>query len=230
MTPNEEPDADTGDARTGDAGSAVKGSEGLPSVTPRRRDWLEIVAVVLLSAVAVITAWCGFQSSQWGGEMSIAFSEASSARVQASDAASAGRDQRQIDLTVFAAWLTATDSGDTELAAFIEQRFPPTLAAAFGAWDKQTKTPFALPEYVVPDEEKAAELNAKADAAYERALADNQRGDSYTLLTVLFALVLFLAAVAGREGPPWAQRTLLGMALLLTIVGVVVMLTFPVDF
>ncbi|TDN88657.1 hypothetical protein [Microbacterium sp. BK668] len=194
-----------------------------------RRDWLEIVAVVLLSAIAVITAWCGFQSSKWGGEMSISFSQASAARVKASDAASAGRDQRQIDLTVFATWLTAVDSGDTELAAFVEQRFPPTLAAAFEAWDRKTLTPFALPEYVIPKDQEAAELSAQADAAYDRALADNQRGDNYTLLTVLFALVLFLAAIASRDGPRWARWTLLGLAMALAVTGLVLMLTFPVD-
>jgi len=193
-----------------------------------RRLWLDIIAVVVLSAVAVVTAWCGFQSSKWGGEMSIAFSQASAARVQASDAASAVRDQRQIDLTVFAEWLSADYAGDAELAAFIQQRFPPSLAAAFDAWDKSTATPFALPEYVVAGEEQVVELNAKADAAYQRALDNNQRGDNYTLLTVLFALALFLSAVAQRAGPDWSRRALLIVALAITTLGLVIMLTFPI--
>jgi hypothetical protein len=198
--------------------------------TPARthRPWLDILAVVVLSAVAVVTAWCGFQSSKWGGEMSIAFSQASAARVQASDAASAVRDQRQIDLTVFAEWLSADYAGNTELAAFIEQRFPPSLAAAFAAWDKSTGTPFALPEYVVAGEEQVVELNAKADAAYQRALDNNQRGDNYTLLTVLFALALFLSAVAQRAGPDWSRRALLIVAIVITALGLAIMLTFPI--
>ena len=28
----------------------------------------ELVAVILLSLVAVLTAWCGFQSTKWGGD------------------------------------------------------------------------------------------------------------------------------------------------------------------
>ena len=43
----------------------------------------ETVVLVVLSITAVLTAWCGFESSQWSGEMSIAFSEASSARIEA---------------------------------------------------------------------------------------------------------------------------------------------------
>ena len=198
-----------------------------PSARPRR-PWLDVLAVVILSAVAVVTAWCGFQSSKWGGEMSIAFSQAGAARVQASDAASAVRDQRQIDLTVFAEWLTADDAGNAELAGFIEERFPPSLATAFEAWDQTTGTPFALPEYVVAGQDKVVELNAKADAAYDRALENNQRGDNYTLLTVLFALVLFLSALTQRDGPTWSRRTLVIVALTLTAVGLIIMLTFPI--
>ena len=193
-----------------------------------RRPWLDVLAVVILSAVAVVTAWCGFQSSKWGGEMSIAFSQAGAARVQASDAASAVRDQRQIDLTVFAEWLTADDAGNAQLAGFIEERFPPSLAAAFEAWDQKTGTPFALPEYVVAGQDKVDALTAKADAAYDRALENNQRGDNYTLLTVLFALVLFLSALTQRDGPTWSRRALVIVALTLTAVGLIIMLTFPI--
>ena len=59
-----------------------------------RKRVIDAIAVFVLSAVAVLTAWCGFQSSKWGGEMSIAFSEASSARVQSIDFASQSRDAR----------------------------------------------------------------------------------------------------------------------------------------
>jgi uncharacterized membrane protein YkgB len=34
-------------------------------------EWRELVAVVLLSMTAVLTAWSGFQASKWGGEMAI---------------------------------------------------------------------------------------------------------------------------------------------------------------
>ena len=46
-------------------------------------DWLELVAVLLLSITAIMTAWAGFQSSKWGGAMSISFAQASTARIEA---------------------------------------------------------------------------------------------------------------------------------------------------
>jgi len=192
------------------------------------KEWHELTAVILLSIVAVLTAWCGFESSKWGGEMSIAFSQASSNRVRASDAASASRDAFQLDATVFAQWLVAERAGDTEFSAYLETLFSPALQTAFDAWDHKTKTPFGLPEYVPAGTDVAKEFTEKADAAYATALVNNQRGDNYSLLTVMFALVLFLAAMSQRKAPEWAQRTLLIVATVVAVAGVVILATFPI--
>jgi hypothetical protein len=44
----------------------------------------DLAVTVVLSITAILTAWTAFQSSKWGGAMSIAFSQASSARIEAS--------------------------------------------------------------------------------------------------------------------------------------------------
>lgn len=197
----------------------------------RRTRLLDIVAVFLLSITAVVTAWCGFQSSKWGGEMSIAFSQASSARVQSTAAEGEARDARQYDLTIWSQWVLAEQAGDDELREYIEQRFTPEFAVAFDAWDEEGRTargPFAVEEYVPPGTEEAAELSARADAKFAEALENNQRGDNYTILTVLFALVLFFTAMSQRGIVHWARTTLLSLAVVLAVVGWVILLTFPV--
>ena len=60
------------------------------------------------------------------------------------------------------------------------------------------------------------------------ALDFNEKGDNYSLMTVMFALVLFLAAIAQRGISPLATRIILGLAGGLALVGLVVLLTFPV--
>jgi hypothetical protein len=197
----------------------------------RRVDVADILGVLLLSITAVLTAWCGFESSKWGGEMSIAFSQASSARVTATDLASQARDQRAIDLVVYAQWIEATGAGQTELADYVEARFPPVLEDAFEAWEADgmvEPSPFARPEYVPPGTVEAEAKTAEAEAAYERALVNNQRGDNYSLLTVLFALVLFLTAMSQRKIVPWAARVFLGLGIVVAVVGIVILTTFPV--
>ncbi|GAA1510114.1 hypothetical protein BJ978_001194 [Agromyces terreus] len=192
---------------------------------------VDAVAVFLLSTVAVLTAWCGFQSSKWGGEMSIAFSQASSARVQATNFASEARDARGSDQSIWVQWVLATAQSDAELASYIEERFSPEFRVAFDEWDaggREAQGPFVLESYVPPGTEEAADYNARADAKFQAALDNNQRGDNYSILTVLFALVLFLTAMSQRELQPWVVRTLLGLAIVATVAGLVILLTYPV--
>jgi hypothetical protein len=191
----------------------------------------DIVGVFLLSITAVLTAWCGFESSKWGGEMSIAFSEASGARIQAASAEGEARSARSFDLTIYSAYVEARGSGEEELAEYIRARFTPEFEVAYVEWvadGEIERAPFAREEYVPEGTREAEELNARADAKFAEALESNQRGDNYSLLTVLFALVLFLTAMSQRDIVPWVARTLLGLAVVVAIIGASVLATFPV--
>ncbi|WP_448006605.1 hypothetical protein [Agromyces bauzanensis] len=197
-----------------------------------RWHWLtEILGVFLLSVVAVLTAWCGFQASKWGGEMSIAFSQASSARIQAAGADGAARSARAFDLTIYAAYVEAVGTGNEQLADYIQDRFTPEFGVAYDAWVADgmiENAPFAREEYVPEGTVEAEELNARADEKFADALENNQRGDNYSLLTVLFALVLFLTAMSQRQLAPWVARTMLGLAIVVAVVGAVILATFPI--
>jgi hypothetical protein len=198
----------------------------------RRERIVEIVTVLVLSITAVLTAWCGFQASKWGGEMSVAFSQASAARIEAAAASDRAQSTTQYDLAVYIEWVRAENSGDAKLAAFVQDRFSPQLRTAFDAWDAGGRThagPFAMAEYVPPGAQEAKALNARADSKSAYAIVANQRGDNYSLLTVLFALVLFLTAMSQRELKAWMRDTFLGLALVAGATAVVVMLTFPID-
>ncbi len=202
-----------------------------PAVDVRKRERHELVAVLLLSLVAVLTAWCGFESSKWGGDSGVAFSEASAARIEAANFESEARDARMLDVAVYTQWVLAEAENNSALASFIEERFSPEFAVAFDAWedgDRTERGPFALPEYVPPGSEAAVTALERSDAAFAQALDFNEKGDNYSLMTVLFALVLFLAAIAQRGISLVASRIILGVAGTLAAVGVVVLLTFPI--
>ena len=193
----------------------------------------ELVAVILLALVAVLTAWCGFQSTKWGGDSSVAFSEASAARIEASDYESEARDARMVDITVYTQWVIAGADDDLTLADYIQERFSPELAVAFEAWQAdgmQERGPFAMEEYVAPGTEQAAETTKRANDLQATALDFNDKGDAYSLMTVLFALVLFLSAIAQRGISLVASRIVLGLAGAIALVGLIVLFTFPVRF
>ncbi|MGF2948401.1 hypothetical protein [Microbacterium alcoholitolerans] len=191
----------------------------------------DVVTVFVLSIIAVLTAWCGFEASKWGGEMSIAFSQASSARIQAAAADGEARDARQYDLTIYTQWVLAETDGREELVAFIEERFTPEFKTAFDAWEaggRSERGPMVMTEYVPPGTREAEELTALADAKFDEALVNNQRGDDYSLLTVLFALVLFLTAMSQRDVARSIRLSLLALAVVVGLAGFIVLLTFPV--
>lgn len=182
-----------------------------------RTDWRELVAVVLLSVTAIATAWTGFQASKWGGAMSISFSQASSARIEASRQQTVANRMQTIQVGLYAQWLQAYSAEDDRLADFLEARFPPPLDVAFPAWldTKPLKnpdapgSPFEMDEYQLEPLDLAAGADARADAKFAEALRDNQRGDNYTVLTIAFATVLFFAALSGRMRAVRAQWFLL---------------------
>ena len=191
----------------------------------------DVIAVFVLSVTAILTAWCGFEASKWSGEMSIEFSQASAARIRSSDFASEARDARSIDLAVYAQWIDARATGDASLASYVEARFTPRFQIAFDAWQKNgedLKSPFAEPSYVPNGTLQAKTESTTADRLFASALHSNQRGDNYSLLTVLFALVLFFSAMSSRDKFPVAGWVLLGLAVLIVIAGGIILASYPI--
>jgi len=195
---------------------------------------MEFIAVIVLSVTTILTAWSAFQASKWGGAMSIAFSQASSARIEASRLDETGNVRISNQIGLWTQWVGADAAGETQLADFLVARFPEPLATAHRDWlgahsatAGAPDSPFDMPSYVIPEKRAAAAADARADERFRTALANNQRSDNYTLLTVLFAAVLFFTAMSGRVSARRAQWVLLGTGLVLGAVGLVFLAAFP---
>jgi hypothetical protein len=195
---------------------------------------LELVTVLVLAATTILTAWSAFQASKWGGAMSIAFSEASSARIEAARSDAAGNARLSNHIGLWTQWVAAEGAGEAELGEFIVERFPEPLAtahqdwlAAGGASEGAPDSPFAMASYVLPERLDAAAADERASDRFAEDLRNNQRSDNYTILTVLFAAVLFFMAMAGRVRARRSQWILLGTGLVLGAVGVLLLTTFP---
>ena len=234
--PTEEGDTSAADVPHDSTAEAPDGAGGSTEAAPEKRPpghVRETVVIIVLSVTAVLTAWCGFESSKWSGEMSIAFSQASSARIEAARQDGIANAARQADLTIWGVYVQARAQGDAALATYVERRFTPHFQVAYRAWIAQrepTTGPFKMKEYVPPGTTEAAAADQRADTRFADALKFNQRSDNYTILTVLFALVLFFTAASTRLGRPRAQWILLGMAIAFLLVAMVILATFPIDF
>jgi hypothetical protein len=198
-------------------------------------DWREIVTVVLLSVTAIVTAWTGFEASKWGGAMSIAFSQASSARIEAARFEATANRKLNVQVGLFTQWLQAYQADDSELTTFLERRFPEPLATTFPEWlasrplknPDAPATPFDMDEYVIPETTLAIEADARADEKFQEALRNNQRGDNYTVLLIAFATVLFFGALAGRMKTSRSQWTMLAIGCIGFVICAAVLISFP---
>ena len=179
------------------------------ALAPRSRHadrLIEVAAVILLGAGTFLAAWSGYQSSLWNGIQSDDYVRGSGWRVEATRASTLAGQDRLYDSQVLSQWLNAYAAGDTRLATIYERRFRDEFRVAFDAWLQTDPLnnpdapagPLFMPEYVSAsaqladaDEAKAADLIAEGEDA-------NETSDHYVLFTVIFATVLFLAAIAER--------------------------------
>ena len=106
-----------------------------------------------------------------------------------------------------------------KLAGFLRDSFPEPLATATSDWlderavDAQAapQTPFDMPNCVLDNAVQAEEKQAQAEQLSAQALTSNRNSDSYTVLTILFATVLFFAAVSNRVRKSLSSWTLIGI-------------------
>jgi hypothetical protein len=84
-----------------------------------------------------------------------------------------------------------------------------------------------MPSYKLTEAGEAAAADARADAKFRVALRNNQRGDNYTILTVLFAVVLFFSALTTRIRSRQACWAMLALAFGFFVAGAVLLATLP---
>jgi hypothetical protein len=208
-----------------------------PAAAPPRKEWLEVVATVLLALAAVATAWSSYQATRWNGEQAKASSRANATRIEASRAQGLAEGQTQVDIAMFFEWINATDAGDDELATFYTDRFRPEFVPAFEAWlatepltdPTAPPTPFAMDEYRLEAADDADRLDAEAERLAAEARENLQRSANYVLGVVLFAVALFFGGMSAKlrgEGP---RRALLAVGCVVFIGAAIWIATFPVS-
>lgn len=189
---------------------------------------MEIAISIILSCASLLTAWNGYQASQWGVTQGRNNNQAIGLRVKATQATALGTQLQQVDLSSYIAWLQAFSSNDLALADFIRDRFRPDFKVAFEAWmasnpltnPNAAPTPFALPSYVVPQFVEADALEAQAGEAAERAIDASENSRSYVIATLFVAAALFFAGISRSFSIRAVRAVLVVASLLLLLYGI----------
>jgi hypothetical protein len=196
---------------------------------------ITVAEALLLAVVAVLTAWSGYAAAKWGTESSLTLAQASAARTEASRADLAALETRNFDASTFDAWFTAYTAGNATAMDIAEQRFRPEFRVAFDAWlatDPASDAdappgPTYMDEYRQPELERAAELDARADARYQEGAEAGTTGDDYVRTTIFLAAVLFLGGISGHFRLRGARYVLVGVGLAILAYSVTRLVELP---
>ena len=182
-----------------------------------RRDWVEIVATVLLALAAVATAWSSYQAARWNGEQAKTSSAVNKARIEAARASDLANAQTEVDVATFSSWVDAYARKESVLADFYFKRFRKEFKPAVNAWlatrplrnPTAPLTPFAMPEYRLAATAEAEGLDRRAEELAAQARRNIQRSTNYVLGVVLFAVALFFAGMSTKLKSVGPRRALL---------------------
>jgi hypothetical protein len=225
-----------GDGAPDDEGSSSIGGE-VDRAFAAVHDKIELISVILIALTAVFTAWSAFESSKWGGVMSIDFSSAAAARTESVRASNDANRQITIDVGLFTTYADALAADEDELADFYRERFPDRLAVAVDAWlatdpldaPGAPSSPFEMDEYQIDSADRAATLADEADEHSADARRANQRGDNYTITSVFFATAILFAALSSKIRSPRLGVGLLVLAAVIFVATAFVIVSFPVE-
>jgi hypothetical protein len=201
----------------------------------RRAEWLEVLEAVALAAVAVLTAWSGYQAARWDAKSGEEYAIASATTVRGQEQQTLAGQDHLYDIVTFDSWLEAHHRKDALLTEAFEKRFRPEFAAAYAAWLKTDPFndprappgPSFMPEYRSARVVKARELAAEAKTHFEQGVATRQTGDEYVRITVVLATVLLLTALAQRFKIHRVRVGLVAIAFVLLAFAMYLISSFP---
>jgi hypothetical protein len=138
---------------------------------------------------------------------------------------------------LFTNWLNAYAAGNAPLESFYRQRFRPEFKQAFENWlatkPKQNPnaptSPFAMPEYQLAMNDKAALLETMAVKATADAAAANEQSDKYVFQTVILASMLFFTGISQQVRWLTGRALLLCAALLMLLFSISKLLSYPIE-
>jgi len=184
---------------------AHKMAEHHPHETTREQ-FLEIVEALMLSVVAVVTAWCGFQAAKWDGRQAYLYGTSGRLGVEAAQKATEGGQQRLLDVVTFNTWIRLREEKNHEIARLYEERFSPEYKVAFDAWLKTDPFnnpgapagPGHMPEYHNSLLAQSAQLSRQSSDTFAEGARAREIAEVYVQRSVMLATVLFLTALAQR--------------------------------
>jgi hypothetical protein len=197
--------------------------------------FVDFASLALISVAAVLSAVCGYQAGRWDGEQSRLYSLANAQHFLASETIGKADALTAINVALFLKYIDALNAGDQREAQFIYRRFPKEMHKVLDAWlatkpftnPKAPLSPFALPRYGQDMRTTEQRDEQAASADFDAAQTAHRHADDFSLLTIIFAAVSFLAGISTKMVFP-RHAIIVGLGIVALIYGVVRLIGLPV--
>lgn len=240
-----------------DAETMEEAGDGLQNKKRSKEDILEIVIALFLGITALATAWASWIGSLHGGNMSTNYTRsnnlAADGNARWNEASQSLMQDMQIwnqisDYEVEILYANETGNVDQayesaykimyicadnlteEMAAMIDYDFD-FEAEDIIDWvtynEKSTVSPFGDEDFIEGYYSDAREVLAESEAILVEGQADNTKGDTYNLVTVIYSVVLFMLGIVGTFRRLPNRVFLTGVAITGFLFATVYMFTIP---
>ena len=201
-----------------------------------RGEWVQVLIAVILSLATTASAWCAYQSKLWGDVQTFQIAGATRAALAASAESLEANQILMLDSSLFVQYIAAKSQGDERLADFFLQRFRPEMRKALDAWlatrpfenADAPLHPFELAEFVIAERREADRQRTISEQLHLAAQRSDGISDTYLLLTVLLASVLFFAGMATSFSARNVRWALTAIAIAMFVGTMIALATMPV--
>ncbi len=192
----------------------------------KQRDRLEVYNTIILAIATLAVTWCSYQGALWNGIQTFSLAESNKySRLAQQKTIQAGQ-VTAMEEAVFISFVTAVFEKDQEKINYILKGVRPELSKVMSDWlqsDPLAKTsptinPMLIPQYLELMNKRldeAVQMTKKSDEAFDKGRRANIKADNYSLLAVLFSMVMFLGAITTK-----LVRT--NLRLVLTIISAII--------
>lgn len=213
-------------------------------VKKTKEEILEILVVVLLGVTAVLTAWASWIGSLHGGNQATNYTKSNNISADGNarwNEASQllAQDMRlwdqisslQIDLAFAQEKENASEV--ERINWMLEKLYTDNVsdsldqAITWAGEQEQYVSPFAMEGFIDSYYTDAQTVLLEAEKVLEQGQKDNQDGDAFGLVTVIYSIVLFLLGIAGSFKSLTNKYVLVAISIVGILLTTIYMVTIP---
>ena len=178
-----------------------------------RANRLQVINTLILAIATLAITWCSYQGVLWNGIQTFKLGDSNKFARLAQQKTIVTGQNRAMDEAILIGFVRAAIEKKQDIVDYSLRGVRPELSKIMSAWLSSSPFenptayphPMAMPEYIElmkKDMAEADKLSQQAEGSRNEAQKANNNSDNYSLLTVVFSMVMFLGAITSKIAPP----------------------------